>query len=34
VFADAVGEALEEMAVQDDIEPVVQTLRSLYALLR
>jgi glucose/mannose transport system substrate-binding protein len=32
-FADSVGEALQEMAVQRDIEPVVQTLRSRYALL-
>ena len=33
-FADAVGQALEEMTTQHDIEPVVQTLRSRYALLR
>ncbi len=33
-FADAIGEALEEMTAQHDIEPVVQTLRSRYALLR
>jgi hypothetical protein len=33
-FAEDVGAVLAEMAAQRDIEPVVHTLRSRYALLR